>query len=691
MKYVKKQEYWAPRGSKTALQKQKSPSTNKNKTVCKGKYHTGVQFLKNHHPDYYKLIYSNLKSNNFCLMWSGSSDEVFLPDEGTSHSTSNSLCPVMVPNSARSNFRQPKKTNILPNSTVSQLFNMIAGLVGGNATLQVHSAFIFKKWQKMMSRSEMLTMEQYQRVEIRVENTLRFLKTDKRMSPGVVGYPTTSVTAAATATAVVAAVATVSAPLPAPPPPPPPPAPAPSSNWGLTNMSVPVVRQQPAPYYGSNYPNHNNFVRVASGYRCNTANSGSSATGDRSSRSVSSGSPREHLSQTNLYIRGLARNTSDRDLYNMCQQYGKIVSTKAILDKATNLCKGYGFVDFDTPEAAEQAVKTLTEQGYLAQMAKQQEQDPTNLYLANLPPNWNEPQLENMLKAFGTVVSTRILRYQNGASRGVGFARMETREHCENVIKEFNGKVLTGHSGDPLLVKFADSGKRHRRTHFYHEHVNNGEASYSLHAYDPNQMTNGNGALNAGPFAAANFYQLNPQYAYFAAAPFSSIVSGQPFLGYPTVSNGNENAGINNLAAQMNHMSLAQAPQPTPIANAQPQYAGAGIPSIHPAYQLYQQPFYPQVCIPELQAGAIDLTAINGNGRAALSPPTIVAIEETEANYAQSPYRGSANGSLDKIACEYFFRNIYYYIWSLFIYSFLFSCFLFLFCLRPLTGSTFVV
>ncbi|KRY78680.1 RNA-binding motif, single-stranded-interacting protein 1 [Trichinella pseudospiralis] len=672
MKYVKKQEYWAPRGSKTALQKQKSPSTNKNKTVCKGKYHTGVQFLKNHHPDYYKLIYSNLKSNNFCLMWSGSSDEVFLPDEGTSHSTSNSLCPVMVPNSARSNFRQPKKTNILPNSTVSQLFNMIAGLVGGNATLQVHSAFIFKKWQKMMSRSEMLTMEQYQRVEIRVENTLRFLKTDKRMSPGVVGYPTTSVTAAATATAVVAAVATVSAPLPAPPPPPPPPAPAPSSNWGLTNMSVPVVRQQPAPYYGSNYPNHNNFVRVASGYRCNTANSGSSATGDRSSRSVSSGSPREHLSQTNLYIRGLARNTSDRDLYNMCQQYGKIVSTKAILDKATNLCKGYGFVDFDTPEAAEQAVKTLTEQGYLAQMAKQQEQDPTNLYLANLPPNWNEPQLENMLKAFGTVVSTRILRYQNGASRGVGFARMETREHCENVIKEFNGKVT-------LVIRCWSS-------------LQTVEKGIDEPIFIMNMLTTAkNGALNAGPFAAANFYQLNPQYAYFAAAPFSSIVSGQPFLGYPTVSNGNENAGINNLAAQMNHMSLAQAPQPTPIANAQPQYAGAGIPSIHPAYQLYQQPFYPQVCIPELQAGAIDLTAINGNGRAALSPPTIVAIEETEANYAQSPYRGSANGSLDKIACEYFFRNIYYYIWSLFIYSFLFSCFLFLFCLRPLTGSTFVV
>ncbi|KRX52375.1 RNA-binding motif, single-stranded-interacting protein 3 [Trichinella sp. T9] len=395
----------------------------------------------------------------------------------------------------------------------------------------------------------------------------------------------------------------------------------------------------------------------SSGYRGSTGNSGSSATGggggDRSSRSASSDSPREQLSQTNLYIRGLAQNTSDRDLYNMCQQYGKIVSTKAILDKTTNLCKGYGFVDFDTPEAAERAVQSLTQQGYMAQMAKQQEQDPTNLYLANLPPNWNEPQLENLLKAFGTVVSTRILRYHNGASRGVGFARMETREHCENVIKEFNGKVLTGHTGDPLLVKFADSGRRHRRTHFYHEHINNGEASYTIPAYDPNQMTNGyfassmqtlyeqfsrNGALNAGPFAATNFYQLNPQYAYFAAAPFSSIVSGQPFLGYPTVSNGTENAaGINNLAAQMNHMSLGQAPQPTPIPNAQPQYAGAGIPSIHPAYQLYQQTFYPPMCIPEMQAATIDITAINGNGN--VSPPTIVAIEETEVNY-----RGSTNG-----------------------------------------------
>ena len=30
----------------------------------------------------------------------------------------------------------------------------------------------------------------------------------------------------------------------------------------------------------------------------------------------------------------------------MCEKFGTIVSTKAIIDNETNKCKGYGFVDF---------------------------------------------------------------------------------------------------------------------------------------------------------------------------------------------------------------------------------------------------------------------------------------------------------------------------------------------------------
>ncbi|MEQ2160707.1 RNA-binding motif, single-stranded-interacting protein 1, partial [Goodea atripinnis] len=54
---------------------------------------------------------------------------------------------------------------------------------------------------------------------------------------------------------------------------------------------------------------------------------------------------------------------------------------------------------------------------------QQQEQDPTNLYISNLPLSVDERELEKMLQPFGQVVSTRILRDYSGNSRGVGFAR----------------------------------------------------------------------------------------------------------------------------------------------------------------------------------------------------------------------------------------------------------------------------
>ncbi|CAB1321260.1 unnamed protein product, partial [Coregonus sp. 'balchen'] len=79
----------------------------------------------------------------------------------------------------------------------------------------------------------------------------------------------------------------------------------------------------------------------------------------------------------------------------------------------------------------------------------QQEQDPTNLYISNLPVSMDEQELENMLKPFGHVISTRVLRNANGVSRGVGFARMESTEKCGVVIQHFNGKFLKTPPGVP--------------------------------------------------------------------------------------------------------------------------------------------------------------------------------------------------------------------------------------------------
>ncbi|TRY97731.1 hypothetical protein DNTS_008252 [Danionella cerebrum] len=218
------------------------------------------------------------------------------------------------------------------------------------------------------------------------------------------------------------------------------------------------------------------------------------------SSSISS-SGGDQLSKTNLYIRGLHPATSDADLVKLCQPYGKIVSTKAILDKTTNKCKGYGFVDFDSPAAAQKAVTALRCSGVQAQMAKQQEQDPTNLYLSNLPLSMDEQELEATLKPFGQVISTRILRDSSGSSRGVGFARMESTEKCEAIIQHFNGKYIKTPPGvpvpvEPLLCKFADGGQKKRQNQA--KYLQNGrswtrdsDAGGLTLTYDPTALQNG--------------------------------------------------------------------------------------------------------------------------------------------------------------------------------------------------------
>uniref|UniRef100_A0A671N642 RNA-binding motif, single-stranded-interacting protein 1-like n=1 Tax=Sinocyclocheilus anshuiensis TaxID=1608454 RepID=A0A671N642_9TELE len=248
---------------------------------------------------------------------------------------------------------------------------------------------------------------------------------------------------------------------------------------------------------------------------------------NNSSSSSSSTTGWEQLSKTNLYIRGLPPGTTDHDLVKLCQPYGKIVSTKAILDKTTNKCKGYGFVDFDSPVSAQKAVAALKTNGVQAQMAKQQEQDPTNLYLSNLPVSMDEQELENLLKPFGPVVSTRILRDTNGVSRGVGFARMESTEKCDAVISHFNGKFIKSSSGmlgasEPLLCKFADGGQKKRQSQA--KYITNGrtwtrdaESGMTL-TYDPNTaLQNG---YYAAPYAMGNRLMAQP-----GVSPYISSIS----------------------------------------------------------------------------------------------------------------------------------------------------------------------
>ncbi|RKO86530.1 hypothetical protein BDK51DRAFT_25069, partial [Blyttiomyces helicus] len=134
---------------------------------------------------------------------------------------------------------------------------------------------------------------------------------------------------------------------------------------------------------------------------------------------------------TNVYVRGLSPDVSDEIFYDLCKSYGRIVSSKSIIDARTSECKGFGFVMYDNESQARAAIDGLSRRGFQVSFAKEsfsarlktlQDHESTNIYLSNLPSTLDEDQMAAMFADF-TVTSTKVLRTPDGASRGVGFVK----------------------------------------------------------------------------------------------------------------------------------------------------------------------------------------------------------------------------------------------------------------------------
>lgn len=166
----------------------------------------------------------------------------------------------------------------------------------------------------------------------------------------------------------------------------------------------------------------------------------------------------------NVYIRGLHPNTDDETLAAYAARFGRVETTKAIIDTSTGACKGFGFAKYFDVRHSELCIRGFYKLGYEVGFARESfnsrlkaeaDSTSTNLYVSNLPKDWNEQQLGGVFAEY-TVLSSRILRDLQGHSRGVGFARFEDRETCEEVIKKFHGQ-LVGQERLVLQVRYADT------------------------------------------------------------------------------------------------------------------------------------------------------------------------------------------------------------------------------------------
>ncbi|KAL5115114.1 hypothetical protein ACEQ8H_007029 [Pleosporales sp. CAS-2024a] len=171
--------------------------------------------------------------------------------------------------------------------------------------------------------------------------------------------------------------------------------------------------------------------------------------------------------ETNVYIRGLLPETTDEMLQAWGKRFGDIQSSKSIIDNKTHLCKGFGFIKYHNFDNAENCIRGFHYLGYEVSFARESfysklkkfsDDASTNLYVSNIPKNFNEHELGSIF-APHKVCSSRILRDPSGTGRGVGFARFESRAICDEVIRDYNNKPVSKSGGEDHLIqiRFADT------------------------------------------------------------------------------------------------------------------------------------------------------------------------------------------------------------------------------------------
>eukprot|EP00088_Acartia_fossae_P010387 TRINITY_DN1516_c0_g1_i4.p1 TRINITY_DN1516_c0_g1~~TRINITY_DN1516_c0_g1_i4.p1 ORF type:complete len:622 (+),score=255.60 TRINITY_DN1516_c0_g1_i4:175-2040(+) len=160
----------------------------------------------------------------------------------------------------------------------------------------------------------------------------------------------------------------------------------------------------------------------------------------------------------NVFIKNLDKSIDNKAMYDTFSAFGNILSCKVAQDVEGN-SKGYGFVHFETEEAAVNAIQKVNgmllndKKVFVGRFVPRKEREKelgekakkfTNVYVNNFGEEMTEEKLKEMFGKFGNIDSYKIMSEENGKSKGFGFVSFKDAESAEKAVKELNGMELGG-------------------------------------------------------------------------------------------------------------------------------------------------------------------------------------------------------------------------------------------------------
>ncbi|NWY33476.1 EPAB protein, partial [Pheucticus melanocephalus] len=176
----------------------------------------------------------------------------------------------------------------------------------------------------------------------------------------------------------------------------------------------------------------------------------------------------------NVFIKNLDDSIDNKALYDTFSTFGNILSCKVVCDE--NGSRGYGFVHFETHEAATRAIDTMNgmllndRKVFVGQFKSRKEREAevgaraiefTNVYIKNFGDDMDDDRLREIFSKFGKTLSVKVMMDSTGRSKGFGFVNFEKHEEAQkargsslpipllglspgDAVADMNGKELNG-------------------------------------------------------------------------------------------------------------------------------------------------------------------------------------------------------------------------------------------------------
>ena len=181
----------------------------------------------------------------------------------------------------------------------------------------------------------------------------------------------------------------------------------------------------------------------------------------------------------NVFIKNLATTIDNKSLFDTFSVFGNILSCKVITDESGN-SKGYGYVHYETAEAAQDSIKkldgcqiegqTVNVLLYSRRTERAGNNDWTNIYVKQFPLQWKEENLAALLNGFGNITSLVLSKDADGNSKGFGFVNYETHAGAAAAIADLHNKTLEV-DGSSYTLYASQAQKKSDRTRELKRHM----------------------------------------------------------------------------------------------------------------------------------------------------------------------------------------------------------------------------